>query len=25
LYLWRLRLEADAGAVERQGVVGVAY
>lgn len=25
LYLWRLRLEADAGTVERQGVVGVAY
>ena len=25
LYIWRLRLAADAGAVERQGVVGVAY
>ena len=25
LYLWRLRLEADSGVVQRQGVVGVAY
>ncbi len=25
LYLWRLRIEADSGVVERQGAVGVAY